>query len=201
MTAVFTPHTSVLHCHPETGRSPAYSIEVNLCLTRDGTLALSYVLKGAIDCLKIPPPQPARKADHLWQHTCFEAFISVEHKPVYYEFNFAPSGEWAVYAFQSYRNREPLADEPLAPGIVVRRDENSLALDALVRLERLPKLDMQSRLRVGLSAVIEDNDGTLSYWALKHPPGKPDFHHLDAFALEIDPVDMEVAKPLKMENR
>jgi hypothetical protein len=40
-------------------------------------------------------------------------------------------------------------------------------------------------LRLGLSAVIEENDGTISYWALKHLPGKPDFHHPDSFALEL----------------
>jgi hypothetical protein len=42
-------------------------------------------------------------------------------------------------------------------------------------------------LFLGLSTVIEDDTGTLSYWALKHPSGKPDFHHPDAFALEITP--------------
>jgi len=36
-----------------------------------------------------------------------------------------------------------------------------------------------------LSAVIEDDDGAFSYWALRHPPGKPDFHHPDAFALML----------------
>jgi hypothetical protein len=42
-----------------------------------------------------------------------------------------------------------------------------------------------ARLTLALSAVIEDEDGVLSYWALKHPAGKPDFHHRDAFALEL----------------
>jgi len=38
--------------------------------------------------------------------------------------------------------------------------------------------------------VVEELDGSHSYWALRHPPGKPDFHHSDAFALEIQrPVD------------
>ena len=41
-------------------------------------------------------------------------------------------------------------------------------------------------LRLGLSAVVEDVDGILSYWALRHPSGKPDFHHTDAFALQLD---------------
>jgi len=39
--------------------------------------------------------------------------------------------------------------------------------------------------RIGLSAVIEETDGTKSYWALRHPPGKPDFHHPDCFALTL----------------
>jgi hypothetical protein len=41
-------------------------------------------------------------------------------------------------------------------------------------------------IRLGLSAVVEATDGGLSYWALRHPPGKPDFHHIDAFALQLD---------------
>ena len=43
-------------------------------------------------------------------------------------------------------------------------------------------------LALVVSAVIEDDSGALSYWALRHPPGKPDFHHPDAFAMELDEV-------------
>ncbi len=40
--------------------------------------------------------------------------------------------------------------------------------------------------RLGLSAVIEETDGTKSYWALAHPAeGPPDFHHPDCFALTL----------------
>ena len=39
--------------------------------------------------------------------------------------------------------------------------------------------------RIALAAVIEDENGGLSYWALRHPPGKPDFHHPNGFALEV----------------
>jgi hypothetical protein len=41
---------------------------------------------------------------------------------------------------------------------------------------------------LGLSAVIEDESGALSYWALRHVPGKPDFHHPQAFAMELDAI-------------
>jgi hypothetical protein len=33
--------------------------------------------------------------------------------------------------------------------------------------------------------VLEENDGGKSYWALAHSPAKPDFHHTDCFALEL----------------
>jgi len=37
----------------------------------------------------------------------------------------------------------------------------------------------------GLSAVIEEPTGAISYWALAHPSDKPDFHHPDSFILEL----------------
>ena len=41
-------------------------------------------------------------------------------------------------------------------------------------------------LRLGLAAVIEDKAQVLSYWALKHPAEKPDFHHAGSFVVELD---------------
>jgi hypothetical protein len=40
--------------------------------------------------------------------------------------------------------------------------------------------------RLGLSAVLEEKDGTKSYWALAHPnPDKPDFHLADCFTAKL----------------
>ena len=101
--------------------------------------------------------------------------------PGYREFNFSPSGEWAVYAFRGYREGGELELE-LSPGIVVQRNADRLELYAEIRADLLPP---GGSLRLALSAVVEDADGTLSYWALRHLPGKPDFHHTDAFALQL----------------
>jgi len=65
----------------------------------------------------------------------------------------------------------------------VRRSARRLALEAEVLLEPPP---LTRSIRLGLSAVVESVDGGLSYWAMRHPPGKPDFHHVDAFALQLD---------------
>jgi len=42
-------------------------------------------------------------------------------------------------------------------------------------------------LRVALATMLEAIDGSLSYWALRHAPGRPDFHHRDGFALTLEP--------------
>jgi hypothetical protein len=57
-----------------------------------------------------------------------------------------------------------------------------LALDGMSSLPR------DAPWRLGLSAVIEETSGRKSYWALAHPPGKPDFHHADCFAYELPVV-------------
>ena len=180
---------AMLTCHPETYNPAVEEIEGRVSSTQDNVLAFTYALKGDLMRLRIPPPRPPRRADRLWQHTCFEAFVSVKGKPEYYEFNFASSGEWAVYSFGRYRDGLSLEDEGLAPSITVCSAGDRLDLEAIVHLKYLPKIQPALSLRLALSAVIEDDSGSLSYWALKHPPGKPDFHHPDAFVLEIDAFD------------
>jgi hypothetical protein len=176
--------------HPETRSRAVHRIDARISQMPDGTLGVTYILEGDIPGLRIPPAGPARIADELWHHTCFEVFVARKGSPAYHEFNLAPSGEWAVYAFQRYRARAPLdADAAdMSPRIAVRADAKTLELDAVIRLDRLSPTHSGARLSLALCAVVEDQDGALSYWALKHPPGKPDFHHSDAFALELDEV-------------
>jgi len=72
--------------------------------------------------------------------------------------------------------------------IEVRSSPNCYTLQASLELDRLPDLSREVSWRLGLSALIEDQSGGMSYWALAHPPGKPDFHHADGFALEFAPA-------------
>ena len=102
----------------------------------------------------------------------------------YYEFNFAPSTQWAAYRFSNYRTDLCVATEINAPQIRVRSDPERYVLQASVELGQF-LFSQGSTLRVGLSAVIEETSGHRSYWALAHPPGKADFHHSDSFALEV----------------
>ncbi len=151
---------------------------------------MTFRLDGDIPRIRISPPGVPRMATQLWRRTCFEAFIAVEGQPAYHEFNFAPSAEWAVYAFRGYRNGGPLANEMMRPHIAVRSTGSRLELDAVVRLDGLSAVHPRACLRVGLSAVIEASDG-LSYWALRHRADKPDFHDADGFALLLEPPGRE----------
>lgn len=170
-----------LQTHPDTGPSPVERIRVNLFRTPAGALILDYLLIGNPAKLRIPQPcQPAR-TDDLWQHTCFEAFIQAENGPGYREFNFSPSGEWQAYAFTDYRSGGMLAETP-DPRIGCRIEPLRLALHATLDAAALPP---GQRIRLGLTAVIEADDGSIAYWALQHAPGKPDFHHPVSFSVSL----------------
>jgi hypothetical protein len=183
-----------LACHPETPSQSVKMIEARVSQINDGSIAITYSLEGQISRLFLPVKSAPSRVDGLWQHTCFEAFVAVKGAPAYCEFNFAPSGQWAAYAFQRYRDGGPLP-QASDPQITVRTSASSFELDALIRRESLPPLPGNARLLLGLSAVIEENDGVMSYWALEHPPGPPDFHHASAFVLEWEPHVAAVLDP------
>lgn len=140
-------------------------------------------MSGRIADLNLPPIETGGRADGLWRHSCFEAFVAVPLRAGYLEFNFAPSTRWAVYAFDGYRSGMRVAVEVAAPQIAVQVAPDRYVLQATVDLP-VPSRDSW---RLGLSAVIEDAGGAISYFALAHPPGKPDFHHPDCFACELPP--------------
>ena len=133
----------------------------------------------------MPGARAGRRADDLWKHTCFEAFVAADDMPGYFEFNFSPSLDWAAYRFADYRAGMSFATLAQAPGLQVRRTSSQLELTATVHLAGLAPLCDAPVLRLALAAVIEEDDGRLSYWALQHPPGNPDFHHPDGFAVEL----------------
>jgi hypothetical protein len=175
-----------LSCHPSAPAKSVRALQARFHREANGDLRISYRLSGDLSRIRIAPPDAPTFAADLWRHTCFEAFIAVEGRSAYYEFNFAPSSEWAVYAFTSYRQGGPLPNETMRPAIVVRSADENFDLDALVHLDHLSPSIPRAPLRVGLNAVVEAVDG-LSYWALRHSAGKPDFHNAEGFALRIDP--------------
>lgn len=173
--------------HPDTPSTAVDRIEVEVERVGEAGLRLDYRVHGDLARLKAPDMTQAGRADGLWKHTCFEAFIRAEGRPGYLEFNFAGL-QWATYRFDAYREgMTPSSVEPWSIEGSAHGDRVAIEIDP-GRMARpdLPAPDW----RVGLSAVIEDADGGISYWALAHPPGKPDFHHPDSFALVLPAVEL-----------
>ena len=178
MRSVWGRHHLILH--PQT---PSRSVEwvtaqVEKC---DGHLFIEYHVKHA-GTLLVPGFRKPMRTDFLWHSTCFEAFFADADAGNYREFNFAPSTEWAAYSFEGYR--EGMQDLLLQhdPEIAITPDANG---HFWLEVDGIDHGDSKGDLRVALSAVIEETDGTKSYWALAHPPGKPDFHHPTCFAVTL----------------
>ena len=91
--------------------------------------------------------------------------------------------------------REDIARGRVEGGVAVGGDLASVHLDAGYRAIGMPvqhatvlgalALSDSPVVRLGLSAVIEEADGRVSYWALAHPAPKPDFHHAGTLALQL----------------
>jgi hypothetical protein len=169
--------------HPDSPCLAAVDVEVDAVRRRPGELLLHYRLTG-IEGLVIPAAAAPTRADELWRHTCFEAFVRSLPGEGYYEFNLAPSTQWAAYRFSGYRNGMSIAAE-IVPRMEVACSAGRFELRTCLKLDELPGFPNDATWRVGLAAVIEETSGRKSWWALAHPPGKPDFHHADCFAVEL----------------
>ena len=174
-----------LSCHPDTPAHTVDGVDARIERSPDGTLWLRYHVEVPENDLALTDPAEAERTDGLWKTTCCELFVKRSGDPGYLEFNFSPSSQWAAYRFADYRDGAENLDI-LAPAILLDCSASHLALEVTVPL---PREWERAPLVVALSAVIEEVDGTKSYWALAHPPGKPDFHHPDCFALTLGAPD------------
>ncbi|MCB1889916.1 MAG: DOMON-like domain-containing protein [Rhodocyclaceae bacterium] len=176
-----------LIAHPSNRPSANLTVAASVGYDGVGGLDLRFRVCGTGGALRLPAPAAPRREDGLWRHTCMEAFVGVAGSASYREFNFSPSGCWAAYGFSATRCRDDFDVEtpchctcgPLPDGF---------ALEAVIPAAWLPA---GASLTVALSTVLEADDGTLGYWALRHPPGQPDFHWPGARCLTLPDVNRE----------
>lgn len=168
--------------HPSTSCEFIHALTVEVRRLRAGALRLTYRLEGDVGRLRVPGRQQPARVDELWRHTCFELFVRPPDDAGYAEFNFAPSGLWAAHRFAGYRSGMTALDPVTSPSIICRQSQQHLEID--VQLELPPS--MTGQLRAALSAVLEDNQGRISWWALAHRQGKPDFHDAAGFTFTPD---------------
>ena len=170
--------------HPATSSTDLpFKVWVNVehaaSLTAVATTNLWFGVSAPAERFVIPAPAEPERTDGLWKTTCFEAFLRPLGERSYREWNFAPSGQWASYQFSDYREDMVEAEVSQPPYIRIEDNFTWWALGASIAVPA------DSNWELGLSAVLEEKDGTKSYWALAHPAEKPDFHAPDCFVAKL----------------
>ena len=181
-----------LLAHPDVPTNGVRRVAAGAEVIGPASLRFQYLLEADPLRIRIPPPvTDAGRTDKLWAHTCFEAFVGFPESPGYLELNFSPSGEWAAYRFDSYRQGMTPALEAV-PRLALRSLGETLELKAEIQLD---SGHPGGRVRLALSTVVEDREGRLSYWAVRHPAGRPDFHHPEGFGLALELSSQAVTLP------
>jgi hypothetical protein len=143
-------------------------------------LRLRWRIEGS-GALVVPAFAGKGRADGLWRTTCFEAFLQPDGESGYVELNFSPSERWAAYDFNA--PREGMAERPMPrePDSTMRQGSSFAIFDAAVPAQGLPTI----ACAMGFTAVIEEEGGILSYWALQHGGEAPDFHDPACFTARL----------------
>ena len=161
-----------LMLHRSCDLGPIRAITANITPTQTGCEA-EFHLDGNLSGIALPAANSSVRTDNLWQKTCFEFFWQPIGQPGYVEFNLSPSGQWAAYDFDSFR--EGMRDAPVT-AIAISCSQSEQGGTGQLTLKASIAADLPTPAQVGLSAVIQHLDGGLQYWALAFPPGAPDFH-------------------------
>lgn len=146
----------------------------------ENILKMCYQIAGDVDRVKIPKfSDKTARLGELWETTCLEFFLASKNSPNYWEFNLSPSGDWNIYAFTGYR--ESMVEEKAIAALPfkVAREPKLFQLD--LTLDLTPIIPPDRDIDLGITAVIESEEGDLSYWALNHCGRQPDFHLRDSF--------------------
>lgn len=159
-------HPLMLHRTCDLG--PVRAVTATITATPQGCEA-EFRLDGHMPAVVLPPQAGPERRDNLWQTTCFEIFWQPIGGTSYREFNLSPSGCWAAYDFDSFR--DGMRDAPVgAIAISCSHGASGLILRASIAA------DLPTPAQVALNAIVEQADGSKQYWALGFPPGQPEFH-------------------------
>ena len=169
--------------HPDHPPAAVTQVEARVIGRDADWLRLRWRVEGSQQ-LVVPPFAGKGRAEGLWRTTCFELFLKPADRTrgkAYCELNLSPSERWNAYDFEAYREGMSERPFPREPDCTMRRGSTFAIFDAAVPLAGLPAADCA----MGLCAVIEEQGGIKSYWALEHPEGAPDFHAAACFAAEL----------------
>ena len=172
--------THQLAFHPAHPPLAVTGIETRIIGHDANWLRVRWRIEGS-QSLVVPPFAGKGRADELWQTTCFELFLKPDGEQSYLELNLSPSERWNAYDFTAYRWGMAERPFPREPECTLRLGSSFAIFDSVIPVAGLPDVDCA----MGLSAVIEEQGGVKSYWALVHPHDRPDFHAPASFAATL----------------
>ena len=162
--------------------SLAPKIELNCELnTNEESLFISYKLTGDLNSIDLGSGRSLHnRVIKLWEKSCFELFIK-NNKDNYIEFNFSPEFEWNTFYFK--KKGDALAEyqkmDSIKPDILLSNDVFHLIVE--LDKKKFPDGFFESELTAGITSVIKEKNGKLSYWALSHEDSRPNFHDFRSF--------------------
>lgn len=169
--------THELAPHPAYRPRAIRRVEARILSLTDSWLRVRWRIDGP-EKLVLPPFAGKGRADNLWQTTCFELFMMPrDGTRGYSEFNLSPSERWAAYDFTDYREGMTQRSFPREPDCTMRTGQAMAIFDASLPRAQMP----EPPCAIGLSAVLEEEGGVKSYWALAHSKAEPDFHDPSCF--------------------
>ena len=160
--------------------APQIQIQSELNIN-DESVYISYKITGDLPGIDLGIGRALHnRVIKLWEKSCFELFIKNKNDN-YIEFNFSPEFEWDAFYFTK------LGDEALEYEKV-----NSVDIDILLSMDvfhllaridkhKFPENFFDGELSAGITSVIKDKKGVISYWALSHEDSRPNFHNFKTF--------------------
>jgi|GEM_PF-319639 len=158
-------------------------------------LHFAFQLEGDLTSLDVPLSQVSKsrsQKDELWKATCFEIFLSRPGDLSYFEFNFSPTGDFAVYTFDDYRSDMQPLKQLVQPKFKFERGSDFYRITGAIGDAhddpRFKLLLAEPKLEASMTAVIKPlpGQGETTFWALSHAGKKADFHLRSSFGLSLN---------------
>lgn len=171
---------SLIPYEPKT--APEIVIEAELNTNQDA-LFISYKVTGKeLPLIDLGHEIPQHKrVIKLWEKTCFELFIKNQ-KDSYVEFNFSPEFEWNAFYF--VKKGATLTEYERIDSV---KTDILLSLNVFHLIVQIDKRKFPdgffdgNELSAGVTSVVKQKNGSLSYWALSHEDTRPNFHDFRSF--------------------
>ena len=159
---------------------PHITIETELNTT-ESSVFISYKVSGELAGIDLGHGEPNHsRVIKLWEKTCFELFLKTK-EDSYIEFNFSPEFEWNCFYFQ--KKGDTLVEYARYDSV---KTDILLSLDVfhlIVELDKskFPDGFFHGQVNAGITSVIKEKNGKITYWALSHHDTRPNFHDFRSF--------------------